>query len=810
MVNHAVGGGRRRLQLDNQADDSELDEMTFQVLGEQCDISSDEGVDESGDDLADESGEGVDESGDDLADESGEDLADENGNGYRNVDEEDAEDECGYESYDYDSGDDYDEELDVGEDLNEEVFMGNDDDLKEDNDVDAENQAENDVDGEENDSLVGEGVGNAVGQGSGLKGNISGVYTTPTRRREGPALASPVVGMSFPSWEGMNNYYRLYGEQQGFGVVCVGGRSCPKLKQENGKSNSLKTYVWRCECYGRTTYRRMVNGKKVSMALDPLVKKKSKKCNCPAMLYGAREQDNSWVVKSVLNEHVNHNPTPTKSNHISMYRVKKITDTILNQIVNDHDSGAPITQIFNNLAGRRNGVENIGFTKKDMHNILNKRMRLRLRDGDAAAMINYLDRMTKDNQKIFHLHRVDKSGKLRDVMWVDARSREAYKYFGDVVCFDSTYLTNKYELPFSNFVGVNHHGQTILLGCALLSHEDAETFVWLFRSWLSCMGGKAPAAMMTDQDAAMRKAIRIAMPMPQTRHRWCMWHIMQKFSRKLGSLNDFPQIKVALQNAIYNSLTPVEFEEEWAVAIKTFKLDTKEETKKCYKWLEGMQTTQRVESINSFFDGYLKKNTRLYQFAPRYCKAMESRANDERAADVNCSRFSRPLVGEFAVERKFQKIHTDAKFVEVQLQCMRVCYVSPISSKPISDVEVEHLLSDKVWVWSKFLKKEISLSGRKRTYVVLFNKETSVAKCDCKHFECHGIVCRHIIKVLDVENVETVPAAYIVDRWRKDIQRKHTLVKVAYHDPEKTEEVKRYDKIMNAIEPVALRGSLAE
>ncbi|XP_056684071.1 uncharacterized protein [Spinacia oleracea] len=261
-----------------KADDSELDEMTFQVLGEQCDISSDEGVDESGDDLADE---------------SGDDLADESGDGYRNVDEEDAEDECGYESYDYDSGDDYDEALDVGEDLNEEVFMGNDDDLKEDNDVDAENQAENDVDGEENDSSVGEGVGNAVGEGSGLKGNISGVYTTPTRRREGPALASPVVGMSFPSWEGMNNYYRLYGEQQGLGVVCVGGRSCPKLKQENGKSNSLKTYVWRCECYGRTTYRRMVNGKKVSVALDPLVKKKFKKYNCPTMLYVVSKHLNS-------------------------------------------------------------------------------------------------------------------------------------------------------------------------------------------------------------------------------------------------------------------------------------------------------------------------------------------------------------------------------------------------------------------------------------------------------------------------------------------------------------------------------------
>ncbi|XP_056690142.1 protein FAR1-RELATED SEQUENCE 6-like [Spinacia oleracea] len=189
---------------------------------------------------------------------------------------------------------------------------------------------------------------------------------------------------------------------------------------------------------------------------------------------------------------------------------------------------------------------------------------------------------------------------------------------------------------------------------------------------------------------------------------------------------------------------------------------------------------------------------------------MESRANDEKAADVNCCRFTRSLVGEFAVERKFQKLYTDAKFVEVQIQCMRVCYVTPITSKVVFHVEVEHTVSDKVWVWSKFLRKEISLVGRKRIYVVMFNKETSFAKCDCKHFECHGIMCRHIIKVLDVEDVENVPAGYIVDRWRKDIQRKHTLVKVAYHDPEKTEEVKRYDRIMHAVEPAALRGSLSE
>lgn len=40
----------------------------------------------------------------------------------------------------------------------------------------------------------------------------------------------------------------------------------------------------------------------------------------------------------------------------------------------------------------------------------------------------------------------------------------AYEEFGDIITFDTTYLTNKYDMPFAPFVGVNHHGHSILLG----------------------------------------------------------------------------------------------------------------------------------------------------------------------------------------------------------------------------------------------------------------------------------------------------------------------------------------------------------
>ena len=48
----------------------------------------------------------------------------------------------------------------------------------------------------------------------------------------------------------------------------------------------------------------------------------------------------------------------------------------------------------------------------------------------------------------------------------------AFKEFGDVVTFDTTYMVNKYEMLFTPFVGVNHHGQSTLLGYKLILRED--------------------------------------------------------------------------------------------------------------------------------------------------------------------------------------------------------------------------------------------------------------------------------------------------------------------------------------------------
>ncbi|KAI8536292.1 hypothetical protein RHMOL_Rhmol10G0246100 [Rhododendron molle] len=161
---------------------------------------------------------------------------------------------------------------------------------------------------------------------------------------------------------------------------------------------------------------------------------------------------------------------------------------------------------------------------------------------------------------------LDDEGRLRNVFWADARSRAACKEFGDVVTFDTTYLVNKYDMPFAPFIGVNHHGQSILLECGLVSHEDTKSFSWLFKTWMTCMWGCAPKAIITDQCMAMKNAIEDVFP--NTRHRWCIWHILKKVPEKLGKYDAYKSISPCLQSVVYDSLTKDEFEDAWEIFIK--------------------------------------------------------------------------------------------------------------------------------------------------------------------------------------------------------------------------------------------------
>lgn len=176
------------------------------------------------------------------------------------------------------------------------------------------------------------------------------------------------------------------------------------------------------------------------------------------MLYGNVNEEGSWEIRKVILTHGNHNPTPRKISHISKFRIEEVACAVCRKLLNDHAAGVKISQINKSIATDRNGLENIAITERNLRDIVAKERKLKFKDGDANVMLRYFDGMTDDNQQFFHRHRLDEEGHMKDLLRVDAMSRAAYEYIDYVVCFYATYLTKDYELLFSNFVGVNHHG----------------------------------------------------------------------------------------------------------------------------------------------------------------------------------------------------------------------------------------------------------------------------------------------------------------------------------------------------------------
>ncbi|BBH07400.1 FAR1-related sequence 5 [Prunus dulcis] len=293
---------------------------------------------------------------------------------------------------------------------------------------------------------------------------------------------------------------------------------------------------------------------------------------------------------------------------------------------------------------------------------------------------------------------------------VDARSRAAYKEFGDVVTFDTTYLTNK--------------------------------------------------------------------------HRWCLWHIMNKFPSKLNRYKQYEAIMYALQSIVYGSLEKVEFEEGWDEIIEKYELQDNEWLAGLYnerqRWVPcfvkdsfwaGMSTTQRSESMNAFFDDHVNSKTTLKQFVEQYENALKVKVEKEKQEDFKSSSIGFDCGTHYNMEKQAQEVYTISKYKEFHEELIGKMYCDYVSHK-VNGANFEYQISE-----------DFMMEGKKKRlyFKVWLNEDDNEVQCNCRMFEFRGILCRHTIYVFLRHNIDLIAEKYIMRRWRKDshteAQRCHKMQK---------------------------------
>ncbi|CAL9138735.1 unnamed protein product [Musa acuminata var. zebrina] len=582
----------------------------------------------------------------------------------------------------------------------------------------------------------------------------------------------PEVGMVFKNHQEVSRFYKRYARRVGFGIAirrsaftedghclylelmcCKGGRNRPEAKYR--KRNSAKT-------------------------------------NCPARIK-VKLWGDGMLHLVVANIDHNHPVSPSMARFLSCYR--QLSGAAKKRAERNKDGETVQPRLPPRMPIERlSALEELLFSESE-HRSFVERGRLKLGEGDAEALRLFFTRMQAKNTNFFNVIDLDEEGCVRNVFWADARSRAAYQYYNDVVVLDTTYVINKYDLPLATFVGVNHHGQLVLLGCCLLSDETMETYVWLFKAWIACMYGEFPKALITDQSKSIQSAV--AQVLPEVRHRICLSQIMKKVPEKLGGLAEYRAINKAMQKAVYDSLTAEEFEDDWRRMVEMYGLHGNEWFRSLYEcrhsWVPvylkdtfwaGMSTTQRNETMVAFFDGHVEAKTSLKQFLSKYEMALLDKYEKEAQADFETFHKRRPSVSKFHMEEQLSRVYTLNMFKKFQdeIEAIMYCHASLVNvDGPVSTFDV---------------KECIFLDDGKRTmnknHGVLYNTEEKEIQCICGSFQFRGILCRHALSVLKWQQVHEIPSQYVLDRWKKDFKRLHVLARSS-DDVIANNRVDRYD-----------------
>ncbi|XP_041015031.1 protein FAR-RED IMPAIRED RESPONSE 1-like [Juglans microcarpa x Juglans regia] len=244
-------------------------------------------------------------------------------------------------------------------------------------------------------------------------------------------IEEPMVGMQFSSIEEVHAYYMKYGKKKGF-----------RVSKRNIRQDDDGTVRWFCLACTR-------GGTLKSTVANVMKPRQTVKMGCKARINAVLNVEGGYIISKVILDHT-HACSPGKARHFRCF--KKVDARVAKRLEINDKAGIRLSKNFKSVIVEAEGYENVTFGENECQNYIDKARRLRLGVGGGVALY--------------------------------ARSRVMYESFGDVITFDTTYLTNAYKMPFALFMGVNHHEQSILVGCGLISNEDADTFEWLFQSWL--------------------------------------------------------------------------------------------------------------------------------------------------------------------------------------------------------------------------------------------------------------------------------------------------------------------------------------
>ncbi|XP_056697741.1 protein FAR1-RELATED SEQUENCE 5-like [Spinacia oleracea] len=416
------------------------------------------------------------------------------------------------------------------------------------------------------------------------------------------------------------------------------------------------------------------------------------------------------------------------------------------------------------MSTETDGDDCVGHTMIDHLNYCYK-LKMKQIDGkDSQTLVNKLYDIQSIDPEFFFRVRLNAEGKVECLFWRDSMMREDYKIYGDVLVFDTTFRTNKYNLICAPFVGINNHWKNTMFACAFIGDETTESFVWVFETFLKAMAGKHPISIFTDQDAAI--AAGIEQVFPSSRHRLCLWHLSKNANSRFGLLKSDKNFKNAFYKCLSGCITPNDFEETWKSMINTFKLEKDDWFNRLYglkeKWCTalskdffsaGILSSQRSESTNHAVGFKANKSTTLTEFYSIFQATINRWRKTEEKDDFDCTRgIPTSELSMSAILKQAANVDTITLFRDFEEE-----FKLSVASSTMFKGSVGRTVFFEVWIEG--------ITGSRQE--VQYKMEDSTVTCTCKNFEESGWLCFHCLRILHLHSINTIPDRYITTRWTR-------------------------------------------
>ncbi|QHO07237.1 Protein FAR-RED ELONGATED HYPOCOTYL [Arachis hypogaea] len=271
---------------------------------------------------------------------------------------------------------------------------------------------------------------------------------------------------------------------------------------------------------------------------------------------------------------------------------------------------------------------------------------------------------------------------------------------------------------------------------------------------------------------------------------------MKNIPSKLNGFKGRIEIEQEMSHVVWNSHTKESFDRNWNGFLLKYGLVDNKWVSELYEdrhiWIPiyldhhfwaGMKSTQRSESMYSFFNKFITRNISLIQFIKQYDNCLRSREQRERESDAADFHTVIPCAPKSSIEAQFQHVYTHQKFREVQAQFR-------------GKVNCITRLMNSALRYSVYEVREQVFSSTFNKFAVTYDSVAVQVKCQCLLFESRGILCRHSLSVLSFEQVTQVSSRYILERWSKKVKRRHTHIKSSHDEPLLEPRSKRFDKLV--------------